>query len=339
MTLHPSIIAHASGNKTEPAYTTKARSDDLVEAPSELRICDTDVLFESIVSYGAVNSTATKSRNRMERATDAAVQADQLAPPDSSAESTLPSTSDLSFQLPLEGVPPGTETNLATKDGRLVNIVSLRATVIEAQADTAGFSVPSVGSLGLACMTLTQEAFEIVTKDERACKWGRNVFSDAVHMLVQLVSIAAHPLPFKFVAETCHESPLTALQLPRSNCPLLRRLQQSALLAVLVSLLSTRVDCLTAITNGIVATAATAWATSPTTATTTYGNIGDGNTAAVTSMYRLFNAKPTLDADIGKWNVASVSTMDGTFQSATAFNGNIGSWNAASEMFNLASQT
>jgi hypothetical protein len=133
---NPSSVAHASADKTEPAHTTEARSDDLVEAPSELRICDTDVLFYSISSYGAVNGAATKSRNSMERATAAAVRADQLAPTDSSAGSKLPSTDDLSFRLPLKGVSPGAETNLATKDGRLVNVASLWATVIDAHSAT-----------------------------------------------------------------------------------------------------------------------------------------------------------------------------------------------------------
>ncbi len=56
--------------------------------------------------------------------------------------------------------------------------------------------------------------------------------------------------------------------------------------------------------------AVTAWATSPSTATTTkYGDIAGWNTAAVTSMASLFSSKPTFNADIGKWNVASVANM------------------------------
>ncbi len=69
----------------------------------------------------------------------------------------------------------------------------------------------------------------------------------------------------------------------------------------------------TAITNANIGTAATAWLTNPTTATTTYGPIADWNTAAVTSMANLFypssTARPTFNADISKWNVASVSNM------------------------------
>jgi hypothetical protein len=82
--------------------------------------------------------------------------------------------------------------------------------------------------------------------------------------------------------------------------------------------------------DGNIGTAATAWVTSPTTAAATYGDIGDWNTAAVSSMYQLFNAKPTFNADIGKWNVASVSNIASMFSGTSVFNQNVGSWNAAS---------
>jgi surface protein len=68
--------------------------------------------------------------------------------------------------------------------------------------------------------------------------------------------------------------------------------------------------CATCITNGNVAAAVTAWIGGD---ATTYGNIVDWNTAAVTSMASLFypssTARPTFNADISKWNVASVSNM------------------------------
>jgi hypothetical protein len=87
------------------------------------------------------------------------------------------------------------------------------------------------------------------------------------------------------------------------------RLAGLALLLVLPA----HVDAQTAITNTNIRTAANAWLTNPTTATTTYGPIADWNTAAVTSMATLFypssTARPTFNADISKWNVASVSTM------------------------------
>jgi hypothetical protein len=70
---------------------------------------------------------------------------------------------------------------------------------------------------------------------------------------------------------------------------------------------------LTCITDANIATAVTAWVTSPSTAATTYGPIGYWNTAAVTSMASLFypssTARPTLNDDISKWNTASVSNM------------------------------
>jgi hypothetical protein len=78
--------------------------------------------------------------------------------------------------------------------------------------------------------------------------------------------------------------------------------------------------------DGNVGTAATAWLTSPSTATTTHGPIADWDVSAVSNMYQLFYNRPTFNADIGAWNVASVSDMSDMFNAATAFNGNIGAW-------------
>ncbi len=109
-------------------------------------------------------------------------------------------------------------------------------------------------------------------------------------------------------------------------------------------------NSLSCITNSNIGAAVTAWVTNPATATTTYGNIADWNTAAVTSTASLFADKPALNADISKWNVASVANMyqvcankielslvltypcvvgSQTFSSAKAFNANIGAWNTA----------
>ncbi len=81
------------------------------------------------------------------------------------------------------------------------------------------------------------------------------------------------------------------------------------------------------ITNANVAVAVTAWTSGD---ATTYGNIVEWNTAAVTSMASVFASKPTFNADISKWNVASVSSMASAFSGASAFNANLASWNTAS---------
>ena len=81
--------------------------------------------------------------------------------------------------------------------------------------------------------------------------------------------------------------------------------------------------------NGNIKSAVSDWTTSPTTATTKYGDIGGWNVAAVTNMYELFEDKPAFDQNIGRWNEASVSTMDSMFSYAAAFNQNIASWNPA----------
>ncbi len=62
----------------------------------------------------------------------------------------------------------------------------------------------------------------------------------------------------------------------------------------------------TAITNDNIAAAVTAWIGGD---ATTYGNIVNWNTAAVTSMAELFSSKTSFNADISKWNVARVANM------------------------------
>ena len=73
------------------------------------------------------------------------------------------------------------------------------------------------------------------------------------------------------------------------------------------------VACAMCITNGNIGAAVMAWLTNSTAAATTYGNIVEWNTAAVSDMASLFYpssyARPTFNGDIGKWNVASVSNM------------------------------
>jgi hypothetical protein len=66
------------------------------------------------------------------------------------------------------------------------------------------------------------------------------------------------------------------------------------------------VTCAVCITNGNVAAAATAWTGGD---ATTYGDIADWNTVAVTSMASLFASKPTFNGDISKWNTARVANM------------------------------
>ncbi len=85
------------------------------------------------------------------------------------------------------------------------------------------------------------------------------------------------------------------------------------------------VTCL--ISDGNIGAAVTAWITSPTTATATYGNIGDWNTAAVTSMASLFYKKPTFSGDISGWNTAAVSNMASMFNNAATWNQDIVAWN------------
>jgi surface protein len=73
--------------------------------------------------------------------------------------------------------------------------------------------------------------------------------------------------------------------------------------------------------------------------TTTYGNLGDWNTAAVTSMYQLFSGASAFNSDVSRWNVASVGNLTSAFNGASSFNGDISKWNvaSASSMYKLFS--
>jgi hypothetical protein len=125
---------------------------------------------------------------------------------------------------------------------------------------------------------------------------------DAVRTLVRLGAIIAALVPF-VATWNRREKPM------RGTGRWSRRLVGLVLLLVVPA----RVAAQNAITNANIGGAATAWATNPTTAATTYGNIAEWNTAAVTTMANLFypssTAQPTFNADISKWNVAGVSNM------------------------------
>ena len=69
--------------------------------------------------------------------------------------------------------------------------------------------------------------------------------------------------------------------------------------------------CTTCITNANIATAVTAWVTNPSTATATYGPIGEWDVSTVSNMDQLFFNKPTFNSDVSKWNVASATTLYG----------------------------
>jgi hypothetical protein len=99
---------------------------------------------------------------------------------------------------------------------------------------------------------------------------------------------------------------------------------------VALLLLVPRVRAFALIADGNIATAATAWADTPTSATTTYGDIAGWNTAAVKTMDLIFASKLTFNANIVKWNTASVTTMRSMFQGASSFNQNVVGWNVRS---------
>ena len=102
-----------------------------------------------------------------------------------------------------------------------------------------------------------------------------------------------------------------------------------AALLLLLLLSASVVAQRTPITNRNIKSAVSDWRTSPTNATTKYGDIGGWNVATVTDMSKLFFSKDGFNEDLGRWNVASVSNMYCLFSEAAAFDQNIGSWNTA----------
>jgi hypothetical protein len=155
---------------------------------------------------------------------------------------------------------------------------------------------------------------------------------DAAWRLSQLtVVVIVVSMSLALIGAVKHnEPPLTAVHMVRKRSLPLRLSHRIAALAVLLLLLAACVSSQTAITDANIKTAAASWIATPTTATTTYGNIADWNTAAVTFMNEVFYNRPTFNDDVGKWNVASVTSMQSMFTCAIAFNKMVGAWNTAS---------
>ena len=103
---------------------------------------------------------------------------------------------------------------------------------------------------------------------------------------------------------------------------------------LLLALLARSAGAVTSITNSNIVTAVTSWIASPTTATTTWGNIASWDVSAVSNMNELFSAtetgrSATFNNNIASWNVASATDMMCLFNGVTAFNQPVGAWNVA----------
>ena len=136
-------------------------------------------------------------------------------------------------------------------------------------------------------------------------------------------------------SRSCNDHVECAAMLPTMPSPRLSARHSRTFKPALLLLIFTRTAAAqrTAITD--IKNALSDWSKNPTAASTTYGNIGDWNVAAITSMAELFNGgsagNPTyrFNADISRWNVASVTDMNKMFDSARAFNSDISGWNVA----------
>jgi surface protein len=85
----------------------------------------------------------------------------------------------------------------------------------------------------------------------------------------------------------------------------------------------------TAITQANIQNAVNAWISDSTTATSTYGDISNWDTSAVTDMSNLFNGKTSFNDDIGNWDVSSVTDMNSMFLGCSLFNQDIGNWDTS----------
>tara|TARA_B110000879_G_C11043185_1_gene459684 strand:- start:65 stop:1063 length:999 start_codon:yes stop_codon:yes gene_type:complete len=71
------------------------------------------------------------------------------------------------------------------------------------------------------------------------------------------------------------------------------------------------------------------WFSNEAIATTTWGDISNWDTIAVTTMDSVFLSQATFNEDIGHWNTGAVTDMQQLFCHADAFNQNLDSWNTA----------
>ena len=61
------------------------------------------------------------------------------------------------------------------------------------------------------------------------------------------------------------------------------------------------------------------------------GDIGNWNTAQVTTMFYMFYKASAFNQDIGSWDTSKVTTMQGMIRVTSAFNQDIGSWDTVCE--------
>ena len=60
-----------------------------------------------------------------------------------------------------------------------------------------------------------------------------------------------------------------------------------------------------------------------------FGEIGDWNVSAVTSMKALFMSQKDFNEDISRWDTSNVTTMSCMFWGASSFNQPVEGWNTA----------
>jgi surface protein len=89
-------------------------------------------------------------------------------------------------------------------------------------------------------------------------------------------------------------------------------------------------NCPYVFTDANIQTAVDLWASNPSTATTTYGDISTWDVSQVTDMSNLFQNKTTFNGDISSWDVSNVTDMELMFNGASSFNQDLSSWDVSS---------
>jgi hypothetical protein len=185
-----------------------------------------------------------------------------------------------------------------------------------ARALTIGDSVYALG--GSPSTVRTRVGSRLPLTDTRATKTpvgrtGGKIFAVAGWSSVVAIVAAGFAIIARVaLRELTPTVPTTAAQVPFGHASFRR---SHRLVFTLLVVLPAHVASYTAITNDNLAAALTTWATSPTTATSTYGPIEDWDTSAVVDLgTRFYLATDTTErglfnGDISKWNTASVTNM------------------------------
>ena len=193
------------------------------------------------------------------------------------------------------------------EDSNIGSWNTARVTTMQCMFEKATAFNQNIGDWNVASVTTFNAAFANPSFNRDISKWNVAAVTDLRYFLstngVFNQNIASWSVALVTTMTSAFNS---ASALSSCNQGAIYRLWGATLRAVYPTWSSESSACLIDTNIG---TAVTAWVTSPTTAAATYGNIGDWNTAAVSSMYNMFQSATPFNQNIASWNTASVSNM------------------------------